>query len=566
MKYLYNKLLSYINSLNFQEKVRLTFLFISLIPLCILGTYSFTATSALLSRQQTANLRTTLIQTEQMLDKQFNLYDKIIRSLCFNQQLIATSHIEFSSAYDKYEQLRFIDDLFVMTQNLTSGIEGITFYTDSSIGKHGNTLLPLADAMQQDWYASASSYETTWYSTKDSLLCIRPVLSPRFSNDKSSYIVMKISPTIITETLNAIDETKISAVIATPEHKIILSNSLPLVTEDMLSTIMSSDSDCLKTRQYTALMKEISNTSWRVIICSSTQNIFFTTILFSMVVLLIIIFCFVIVLIASRIFSGKIVYRIQLLRENMQQVENGVLEVNVESTSNDEIGDLIDSFSKMVTKIKQLIEENYLATIAKKDYELKALQSQINPHFLYNSLSLINWRALRLHATEISEMAQLLSSFYRTTLNKGSSITTVAEEFVNVKSYLQIQLIMHSHEFDVEYQIEDSTSNYSMPNLMLQPLVENAIIHGLENKKGAGKITVSCLKKEDYLLFIVRDNGIGIPKELLPNILESNSSGYGLKNVNQRAKLLYGDAYGLSIESTENVGTAVMLTIPLCLQ
>lgn len=115
---------------------------------------------------------------------------------------------------------------------------------------------------------------------------------------------------------------------------------------------------------------------------------------------------------------------------------------------------------------------------------MKALQAQINPHFLYNSLSLINWKAIMADQQEISEMAQLLSTFYRTTLNKGKSVTTVKGEWDNTSSYIRIQSIMHSGKFQVEQQVEESMMKYEMLNLILQPLVENAIGHGLDHKEG----------------------------------------------------------------------------------
>ena len=130
--------------------------------------------------------------------------------------------------------------------------------------------------------------------------------------------------------------------------------------------------------------------------------------------------------------------------------------MTVHSDSKDEIGDLIRGFGNMVVKTEDLINKVYREEIARKEYEMKALQAQINPHFLYNSLSLINWRALRIHATDISEMAQLLSTFYRTTLNKGNNMILVSNEILNVQSYMKIQLLMHSNSFDVEYQIDEA--------------------------------------------------------------------------------------------------------------
>lgn len=274
--------------------------------------------------------------------------------------------------------------------------------------------------------------------------------------------------------------------------------------------------------------------------------------------------CFFVVFVVSIRFSKKMLVRIDELKRNMAEVEDGSFVVNVKSSSKDEIGELIRGFSAMIVKINELIEKNYKATVEKKDYELKALQAQINPHFLYNSLSLINWRALRIDAPEISELARLLSDFYRTTLNRGNSMTIVRQEMLNIKSYLQIQQIMHNDSFRVEYQIEDMIGNCLIPNLTLQPLVENAIVHGLEKSDAPGRLTITAVRKNDDIHIVIKDNGAGIPAPSLENILETESQGggYGLKNVNQRIKLFFGEEYGMSIESVLEQGTVVTVRIP----
>ena len=169
----------------------------------------------------------------------------------------------------------------------------------------------------------------------------------------------------------------------------------------------------------------------------------------------------------------------------------------------------------MVEKIGNLVEDIRIEQLNLRATELKLLQAQINPHFLYNSLSLINWKAIMADQTEISEMAQLLSTFYRTTLNKGKSVTTVKGEWDNTCSYIRIQSIMHSGKFDVEQHVEASMMDCEMLNLILQPLVENAIGHGLDHKEGNGKkkLWVSGREAGDVLEFEVKDNGCGIPEE-----------------------------------------------------
>ena len=218
----------------------------------------------------------------------------------------------------------------------------------------------------------------------------------------------------------------------------------------------------------------------------------------------------------------------------------------------------------MERKLNYLINEVYKSKIKEKEYEMKALQAQINPHFLYNTLSLINWKAIESGKRDISKITLALSAFYRTSLNKGNSITHISGEIENMRSYLSIQLMLHDDGFDVTEDIDDSVLEYTCPNLILQPLIENAIDHGIdvmpEGRRGA--ISISCKDMDTYIQFIVKDNGIGMTKEQTVKILTKDSKGYGVRNVNERLKLCYGEEYPMIIKSKENAGTEVIITIP----
>lgn len=247
----------------------------------------------------------------------------------------------------------------------------------------------------------------------------------------------------------------------------------------------------------------------------------------------------------------------------MEQVEQGNYEIDVISDSTDEIGQLISSFRKMVYTLNNLVNEVLMAKINQQKYEIEILQSQINPHFLYNSLSLINSKAIIAGQNDISQMARLLSTFYRTMLNKGQQITSIASELENTKSYIAIQQMMHSQSFDVIYDIDESILQYQIPNLLLQPLAENAIIHGLDHRELPGKaiLSVSCYQEDQDIVFKVMDNGCGMSETECEQILTKGSSGYGVKNVHQRIQLYYGSRYGLTFHSTKGIGTYVLLRI-----
>lgn len=203
------------------------------------------------------------------------------------------------------------------------------------------------------------------------------------------------------------------------------------------------------------------------------------------------------------------------------------------------------------------------AQILNKQTELTALQSQINPHFLYNTLSLINWKAIEADAEDISKITLALSTFYRTSLNKGKNVMSLSDELRNMRSYLDIQLMMHDYEFDVEFDVDESIGQYQSLNLMLQPLIENAIAHGIDVKTdGRGKLTITGKEDGDLIVLTVADNGVGMSDEQAARILTEESKGYGVRNVNERIKLYYGEQYSLQIESKIGQGTKASIRIP----
>src|SRR5699024_4854886 len=198
-----------------------------------------------------------------------------------------------------------------------------------------------------------------------------------------------------------------------------------------------------------------------------------------------------------------------------------------------------------------------------KEYELKALQAQINPHFLYNTLSAINWMALKGGQKEISRVTLALSAFYRTALSKGEDMVTVENCIRNMEAYLEIQLVMHDNDFTAEWDVDESIKNEKMPKLLLQPVVENALEHGLDEKEeGERKLKLSFLDMDQEMLIMVQDNGPGMDQEKADTLVTYQAQGYGLKNVNDRIRLLYGEDYAVRIFSRPGEGTKVEMRFP----
>lgn len=257
----------------------------------------------------------------------------------------------------------------------------------------------------------------------------------------------------------------------------------------------------------------------------------------------------------------------------MNQVHIGNLSARIDQDNNrtDEIGSLQHHFNDMVAKIAELLEVVYEEQNNKRISEVKALEAQINPHFLYNTLDAIKWTALFQKANNAAEMARLLSRLLHISIGKGSDTVLVQEEIEHVECYLGIQSLRAAGRIDVHFDIADEVKLYRTPKVILQPIVENAIMHGFADQIEGGVISIRCHEEGNRLLFEIKDNGHGFEQavqssaESSPGELSRGASflGVGLSNVTERIKLICGQDYGLSITSRPGEGTAVVITLPI---
>ncbi|GAA3413554.1 histidine kinase [Paenibacillus hodogayensis] len=284
-----------------------------------------------------------------------------------------------------------------------------------------------------------------------------------------------------------------------------------------------------------------------------------------------------------------VVYRsisspLERLAFGMRQLRTGNLQIRLADGRQDELGYLIASFNRTVEDQRRLIQDHYEQQLLLSKTELKFLQSQINPHFLYNTLDSIYWSAKEYEAEEISEMVLNLSKFFRLSLNKGQETFTLGETVRHLHYYVRVQQIRFSEQFSVEYDISDDSRDVQLLKLLLQPLVENAILHGFAELEHEGLLRVVGRIADGMLLVAVEDNGCGIAAERLddirrrldrhmrtgpslsftaPDAAAEGDDLFGLRNVAARMKLYYGERSTLAIESAEGIGTRVELYVPL---
>ncbi|HEX7056179.1 MAG TPA: sensor histidine kinase [Bacilli bacterium] len=264
--------------------------------------------------------------------------------------------------------------------------------------------------------------------------------------------------------------------------------------------------------------------------------------------------------------AGSATKRIRQLTRHVRQVKQGNFELSRLPASADEIGQLTHHFHLMVQSISDLMTENYKMGSEIKDKELKALQAQINPHFLYNTLDLINVLAIERGAEEISRVVDELAVFYRLSLSKGEDIVTLENELKHVEAYVRIQNRRFGGGIELIIDVPCELYDCKIPKITLQPLVENSILHGiLETDKQRGTIRIQARKEEYDVIITVEDNGVGMTAEQLAAIFKGNGSkktgGFGVGNILDRIRLYYGNQYGLQFDSAPNAGTRATLRI-----
>jgi len=273
----------------------------------------------------------------------------------------------------------------------------------------------------------------------------------------------------------------------------------------------------------------------------------------------------------SRHMIQQFVKPIEDLRRLMSEAQHGNLMVSFQPDTQDEFQDLAESFNQMVAELRRLIDQVYIEQSSKRKAEVKALQASIKPHFLYNTLETIHWMARRYGANDIVEAVDALSDLFRAGFSANHELGTVETEFSHVESYLKIQKLRYRDILDYHLEIDPDVRQLPVMQTILQPIVENALYHGIKESGNPGQIVIRARMEADSLQIVVRDNGRGMTKEKLEQLVVSLQQkgdldperGHGLRNVQQRLTISYGSSYGMTIESEPNQGTEVTLRLPV---
>ena len=562
------KLLHWFNGIKLRYKLAIFYSLFCFLPVMLLFWLSFLQMRSIIDDKGKMNLQSYLQQSVSSMDRTLDGYNSLSDYIAFDRTLAEVFSMEYGTPYEQYEQLtQKVDPILRTASYFHGGMQQITIYTDNGMVKHDTTVAPVSEIEETDWYQKTLEHPgLNWFANyqEETLFSARKLA---FSGAREGVNILYMD----------VDYQKLF----TPYAETLISECGLYITDQDGNLVFEESRFSGKNQNYDLTYSEFLEQRDRgstdyIILCEQSNTTGWTVWLYQPVGLageamrpigvmagVTILICIFAAVLAYFITSGMVSSRIERLTHFMQEVQEGSMDMQMESDDRDEIGMLYRGFGSMMKRIRTLINEVYLSKITQKEAELKALQAQINPHFLYNTLSLINWKALAAGEEDISRMTLALSTFYRTALNRGRNVLQVETELSNTRAYLEIQSMLHDGDFDYEIEAQTEILQCESLNLILQPLVENAIHHGIEEKTdGRGNITVRGWKEDNCVWFMVEDNGVGMEQEVADKILTMESKGYGVRNVDERIRLCYGEKYAMKVESVVGKGTKMTIHFP----
>lgn len=332
----------------------------------------------------------------------------------------------------------------------------------------------------------------------------------------------------------------------------------------LLSEVVKEDSDGGTSPQM--LEREIESLEQRLVIVTPVQDISLSISSFKNTLIEFLIILVILNLILVLLISKKLTKPMHNFVDQIQDIGITDIARKVDASGYSEIENIAEDFNHMLTRIQNLVNENYVISLNEKNARIEALQSQINPHFIFNTLDTINWKVMFLDMPEVTNMITCLGDMLRYTTYQYGKYVTASQEILQIKNYLYIQEIRYDHSFEAVYDVEEEALKQVIPCLIIQPLVENAVVHGLKDKKD-GVLVIKLRIEENMLKIMVFDNGNGMEQQKIREVYQSTEGtikeSIGLSNVNKRICLTYSVEKGLEIKSRVGHYTRIEILIPI---
>ena len=564
----------FIHNASMQKKLIISYIILVSIPLCILGIHSFSAANQNLLDQTEVTMDNNLHRMCQEADAIFQRETDFTKYLAYNlefrQTLEGNAYNGSAIAQSLNKTVEPVFWYFITSDENLKMIKIVTPNTASDIGSFLESAEPYEDTV---WYKKLEKdFNTEWTVEEDGkLYATRTILDTATTSRRIGVLRAEFYLNRILEPFDTMDYLDNGIVIKDGNGQVIYTKKIAdEQMEQKIEVYIGENPEDASVLNKEYILKEASmeKVDWKIyyFIDRNTISEQIYSIIFSTIIVVLI--CVGLTLVVIGVLSRVIGQRILQLRDQAERIANGDLQNPCHTTDTDEVGMVTNSLGRMTVQLDSMINEVYKMEIEKKESELRALQAQMNPHFLYNCLSGIKWKALRKGDDDISDITGLLAKFYRTALNNGQQITTVSSELENIRAYIEIQKKMHEEPFEVEYRIDESGLECCMPNFLLQPLVENAMKHGIDymEEPDTGKIIVEFCRKPEQLVFSIYNNGPLIELEMVEKLLNEQGKGYGIHNIKERLELYYGALGSLEVKVTDAKYTCFTVKMPDTLQ
>ena len=558
----------YYGSASIRKKLVISYLLLITVPILVLGVYSFSVSKRNMERQTEETIRTNVRLMASDLETSLKRENDNIKYLSYNakfRQVLKNSRgnqVEVAQVLNEVVEPIFW--YFITSDNNMKGIEIYTPYVSQEVGSF---LKPVGDSSEESWYQyHQKNFGTLWTFENGSMFATRTVLDAQTASEPIGVLKLTVHPASVLEPISNNTFLNNGILLTDTEGKTIYSRQTGAEPADQ-AVLAGAEAGNLADGdqgEYIVMSEAISTSGWRLYYYVTKSEI--TGQLYEILksTLLIVGLCLAVSLFLIGILSRVLSRRILELKESAEKVAEGNFNLELNHNDTDEIGIVSKSLQTMCDRLNEMINRVYKAELEKKAMELKALQAMINPHFLYNCLSSIKWKAIRTGNDEISDLTGHLAKFYRTSLNGGKQITTVGSELENVKSYVELQRMTHENSFDVEYELDETLFETSMPNFLLQPIVENAIEHGMnyqEEIEGRGRLIVRLEEEDGHLIFSILNNGPRVELDRLEEILNTPGRGYGIYNIEERIRIYYGAGCGVYASVTADGYTCFTVRI-----
>ena len=577
--------LVWVRHLRFRQKMLLTFFVLTLLPVALIGFFSYQKSESII-QQKTKEYNIDVL-TEVSRNIEFKLVEmsRVYYSIFTNadvQQALLRDLAGFRSEQEAIEARKRVEHLLLEAILDSDDLESIYVFTDS--GRQYNSLTagyPLSISEEEKALIAAAKGSPVWFEPDPQRLIIP---GGRAINDLNSqsligYIMFNFKERGLSHIYNEINLYQKGDIFVVNEHgRVISSTDRSLIGHvaegGYVANIVDGGAQgffsyVVDGKNYYIAYKQIQGTGWRIISVISAAQYEKEAISLKNWIVMIIALNVAFFLLISIAWSSTMSRPLRELARMMLRVEQGKFDVRYEYPYRDEIGVLSRNFNNMVERINYLIHKVYQEQLLQQRSELKYLKFQINPHFLFNTLDTIHWLAVLRGVPELGDMTKKLGDIMREGI-KGDDFIMVDREIRNIHNYLDIQKYRFGDRMSVSIDVSEDILHIKVPKFILQPVVENAIVHGIEQKIGEGVIHISGSAQGELLLFSVSDNGDGMQRSELDKLrLDRNDDderpgqGIGLKNVHQRIRLYYGLEYGLRIESEPGRGTTVTIRLPL---